>query len=47
MNEKEESNISRKKTDRPLQLHEKEESSVYSFVGKKRPPLFLGKGKRS
>ena len=46
VNEKEESSISRK-TDRPLQLHEKEESSLHPPVGKKRPPLFLGKGKRS
>ena len=30
--------------DKPLQLHEKEEGSVYPSVGKKRPPCSLGKG---
>ena len=29
--------------DRPFQLHEKEESSIYRSVGKKRPPFSLGK----
>ena len=35
-----------KREDRPLQLHEQEESSVYRSVGKKRPPFSLGKRRR-
>ena len=37
---------SQKKTARPLQLHEKQQRAVYPSVGKKGPPVSLGKAKK-